>query len=440
LNARDLLSPLTTIDGQDQGLRARAGQHAADALTCLTMGVRTSEGRALISFYEESELKLPFASAAAAAAIIMFTEWDDIHVPSCVTPGAIAVPVGLALAEDETRFVAALCSGYAAGIALGEAIGGVSALPGTWPALLAAPAIAAVTASTALGLSVEERAQALVLALAGSSGRHGRPMGVPSARWLAIGEATLRGVRAADAARSGFKGDLDLLSSEWLMAQSASAVGWQGLRPDAILSVGLKPFVAARQGLNAIKGFLQILASGVSPQSISEVRVALPPAAVPVVSRPLNLGDRLSTIAHLGLQLGIVAFDPARLNDVSRTQAFSSETLAFAERVVVLPDESLSGESWPAKVAICVAGEWSEHHCSSVPGDPGNRESIRDLVMSKAAKISGEDPARSDGLEDLMTMKDGAVKNAYKLLCKVLVQEVNGGSRGVSAMRRTSSQ
>jgi hypothetical protein len=60
--------------------------------------------------------------------------------------------------------------------------------------------------------------------------------------------------------------------------------------------------------------------------------------------------------------------------------------------------------------------------------------------MSKAAKISGEDPARSDGLEDLMTMKDGAVKNAYKLLCKVLVQGVNGGSRGVSAMRRTSSQ
>src|SRR5690606_4232169 len=169
LNAREFLKPLDLIDGRK--LWSLAGLHAADTLACLAAGAGTLEGRALAVFYAGSGLCEPFASAAAAAAIIRLTEWDDIHVPSCVTPGSVAVPVALVLARDDAEFAASVCAGYGVGVALGEAVGGVSALPETWPGLFAAPAIAAVTASTALGLSAEKRAHALVMALAGSSGR-----------------------------------------------------------------------------------------------------------------------------------------------------------------------------------------------------------------------------------------------------------------------------
>src|SRR5690606_725316 len=124
LNARELLKPLDLIDGRK--LWSLAGLHAADTLACLAAGAGTPEGRALAAFYEASGLQPSYAAAAGAAAIIRLTEWDDIHVPSCVTPGSVAVPVALALAGDDASFAASVCAGYCVGIALGKVVGGVS--------------------------------------------------------------------------------------------------------------------------------------------------------------------------------------------------------------------------------------------------------------------------------------------------------------------------
>lgn len=430
MNALDLLAPLAAIDGRDRKLQGLAGLHAADSLACLIAGARTVEGRALAVFYEESGLQPPLAPAAAAAAIIRHTEWDDIHVPTCVTPGAVAVPVALALTDSEEHFVAAVSAGYAIGVALGEAIGGVSALPETWPGLLAAPAISAVTASTALGLPPEQRAQALVMALAGSSGRNGRPAGAPSARWLAIGEATLKGMHAAFAARSGFKGDADLLSAQWLKAQSVAAGEWKAPRADAIASVGLKPFVAARQGIDAIEAFRQLLAEGVEPRAIEEVRVSLPPEATSVVSRPLDPDDRLSTIAHLGLQLGIAAFEPARLGDVGRTEGFGPDIRNFAQRVTVSADETLADKlpgSWPAKLAVRIGSEWIERICLTAPGDPGDGATARDLVARKIGEVCSADQAQV--LESLSGVEAGAARRAFDMLLRTLAEAADTGSQ-----------
>ena len=432
MNAREFLAPLAAMDGQDEGLQSLAGLHAADALACLLAGTQTPEGAALAAFYDESGLQPPLAAAAAAAAIIRLTEWDDIHVPSCVTAGAVAVPVALVLAADEASFAAAMGAGYATGIALGEAVGGVSALPETWPGLFAAPAIAAVTASTALGLAPEMKAQALVLALAGSSGRNGRPSGTPSSRWLAIGEATLKGIRAAFAARSQFKGDLELLSPQWLKAQSPAAAEWPLPRPDAMALAGLKPFVAARQGLNAIEAFRRLIAEGTDPRAIEEIHVSLPPEAVGVVGRPLNPGDRLSTIAHLGLQLGIAAFEPERLTDVARTEPFGPDAHALSERVTVIPDASLSAESgagWPARIAVRLGSEWIERLCHAIPGDPGNDGETRKLVAQKIAAVSAGDTETERALTDLAAMEAGSIGRASEMLHRALARAKGSQTR-----------
>jgi len=358
MNARDLVSILLTIDGGDQKLRDLVYLHTVDALACLAAGAGAKEGSSLLAFYRETGAGDAISSAAGASAVIRFTEWDAIHVPSCATPDAMAVPSALIFAQDHGTYVRAVAAGHAAGVALSEAVGGVSALPETWPGLFAAPAVAAVSAAIALDLPEERVAQALVLSMAGSSGRNGRPSGMPSARWLVIGEAVLKGIRAALAAKASVKGDLDLLSPAWMKGQAAGAVALEEKHfdPMAITRVGLKPFVSARQGMNAIQAFSSLLQKGLDPDAVDSVQVFLPPVAVPVVSRPLVAEDRLSTIAHLGLQLGIAAYAPARLMDVDRGQAFDEDVLAFAKYVSVASDDHLAAEGWPARIVVSENG------------------------------------------------------------------------------------
>ncbi|MBP1846587.1 2-methylcitrate dehydratase PrpD [Rhizobium petrolearium] len=362
MNARDLVSILSVIDGGDQKLRDLVSLHTVDALACLAAGAGSREGSSLLAFYRETGAGDAVSSAAGASAVIRFTEWDAIHVPSCATPDAMAVPAALSFAQDIPTYVKAVAAGHAIGVALSEAVGGVAALPETWPGLFAAPAVAAVSAAIAMGLSDEQIAQALVLSVAGSSGRNGRPSGMPSARWLVIGEAVLKGIRAALAAKADIKGDLDLLSPCWMKGQAASAVPLEAahINSAVIAKVVAKPFVSARQGINAIQAFSTLLQKGADPIDIESVQVYLPPVAVPVVSRPLAAEDRLSTIAHLGLQLGIAAFEPARQMDVDRSRAFGTDVLDFAKRVTVSADESLTAEGWPARVVVSEKGQTRE--------------------------------------------------------------------------------
>src|SRR5690348_12563782 len=189
-----------------EALRGAVALHAFDTLAVIAGGLTTREGAVIANFYASSD---PATRAAGLAAVARLTECDDIHVPSCMTPGSVAVPVALHFAKSEESFASAVEAAYATGIALAEAIGGVEALEhGVWPAVFAAPAVAAVACAVALQSDEQTVANALALALAAASGRVGRPGGSPSGRWFLYGEATLKGIRAALAARHKFGGDL----------------------------------------------------------------------------------------------------------------------------------------------------------------------------------------------------------------------------------------
>lgn len=370
---------VSAIRAESEHHRRAIGLHTVDTLAVLAAGLKAREGEHIARFFDGDDNA---THAAGMAAVARFTECDDIHVPSCMTAGAVVIPVALTFAADSQSYARAVEAGYAIGLAFAQAVGGVAALAhGVWPALFAAPAVAAVTTSVAMNGDRATTANALALAMAGISGRAGRPGGWPSGRWLVFGEAALKGMRAALAAAQGFGGDAELLSEAWLHQQTVPELAeiehLGGLVEGAVARVGIKPYVAARQGANAIQAFVTLLDQGLPPGTIESIEVFLPTEATGIVKRPLDTATRLSTIAHLGLQLGIAAYERDRLLDIDRSRPFKDETRSLAARVTVTADDTLrsrDGPSWPARVCVHTRKGTVEARCDVLSGDPHDQD------------------------------------------------------------------
>ncbi len=369
-------TPDLTARGTDQ-----IALHLADTAAAFFAGCRSAEARALAKALggkrNTGEID---RLAAAASAIIRRTECDDIHMASCITPGSVVMPVALATAGDGPRFGPAVAAGYAVGMRLGAALGGPAGLAGgIWPTFFAAPMMAAATAAIGLGLGREKIAHAIALAAAGAGGRIGRAGGALSGRWLGLGEAVAKGCRAAMAAAAGFQGDVSLIAPDWLATIGAGNL----LRPEMLSAypaarapeaVGLKPFVAARQVINAVVAFRSILKEGIAPQSMTRIEIGVPAGNLAMAGRPATPGDRLGRIASMGLQIASAALQSSLLYDIERAQEPSAELLAFAERVTVVGDPALEAafpEVWGGSARVEAGGRRVAAACLSVPGDPG---------------------------------------------------------------------
>lgn len=352
--------------------------HVTDALAAFFIGARTAEGRALSRFYRARADRAE--RAAAAAAIARLSECDGIHLASCVTPGAVVIPVALAFADGSSAddFDRAVSAGYAAGLRLGTAIGGAEALAaGVWPTLLAAPLMAAVTASCLRGHNRDQLVHAMALALAGANGRLGRPVGSSSGRWFLLAEAVLKGLRASEAAEHGFRGDVSLLSKPWLAAQAGhDDVEMAALEASApaqsIFEVDFKPFPIARQGANAIIAFQNLLHGGLDPDRIEAIEVFVPTMNVPLLSRRASDDDRLSRLCDIGFQLGFAALAPDMLDDAERAPRPDVPLAEFARRVSVAPSADLDAHlpnHWAAKVVVVAGRDRFEETVIGTPFD-----------------------------------------------------------------------
>jgi 2-methylcitrate dehydratase PrpD len=351
--------------------------HVKDTLAAFFVGAATAEGNALARFYGSGTDRAE--RAAAAAGIARLSECDDIHLASCVTPGAVVIPVALAFAESDTdKFYRAVAAGYAAGLRLGIAIGGAKALAaGTWPTLLAAPLMAAVTACICHGHNADQLAHAMALALAGGSGRLGGPSGQSSARWVRLAEAVMNGLRASQAAGEGARGDVSLVSRSWL----AGAVGHDDVELAAldpcgsvpsVADVGFKPFPIARQAQNAVFAFQRLLQKGIAPSRIDAIDVFVPSTNVSLLSRPLADDDRLSRLCNIGYQLAAAALAPGLLDDVERTPGADIPLTEFARRVSVKPSVELDAHlphRWAATVTVVSRRDRSEETVIRTPFD-----------------------------------------------------------------------
>ena len=340
-----------------------ADLHIRDTLAASFRGLMTADGTSIAEVYA-ARSQTSDSVTGGIAAIARLSECDDIHLASCVTPGAAVVPVALMLARDNpSLLLRAIAAGYAAGVMLGRAIGASKALSaGIWPSLLAAPVMAAVAASVAHSITPKEMARAMASALDISDGRPtGRPQ--PYRRWSLFGGAVTAGISRPDIVLEGYAEgrtpDLGLLTESWLRKMAGhDAVDmrvFEGPVP-ALSETGFKPFPIARQALNAVAAFGRLLDHGLAPEEIESVEVFVPAQNLALLQRPVE-NNRLTRLCNIGFQLACMALAPEALDDPER--AATPELLAFAARVNARADDTLNvhlPDRWPARIEVKAGG------------------------------------------------------------------------------------
>ncbi|WP_426139181.1 MmgE/PrpD family protein [Pseudomonas sp. DWP3-1-2] len=358
--------------------------HVLDTVGAWIAGRATTEGRLLNGLrgglaaghasFDSSVLDTVGLFTATAR----LTEVDDIHMASCTTPGALVVMTALALAANvpcgllgQERFAQAVHVGYEVMTGLGEAVSGPQILhQGVWPSLLLAPVTAAAVTAKLLNLDAERTAHALSIALTASNGRPGgnASAGVASvrgtsARWLLFGMAARTGCAAAMSAAAGFTGDRGLLENDqaspmrgMTLSHTRIASILQGT--PALLETSIKPYCAAKHNIAAMFGFRQLLDQGIAHESLTAVRVRLPPSHAKMVAHYDVETSRLSRVTSCAYNLALMGVMPDDLLDVDRTQAHRSvEMTRLAGKIDVVADEQLQGatpQSYPAVVELLV--------------------------------------------------------------------------------------
>jgi 2-methylcitrate dehydratase PrpD len=377
------------LHGMSAGERARGdayglvGARTYDALGALVAGSTTIEGRAIEASLRGWESGLA-AAVIRRVATARMTELDDIHMPTCTTPGSVVVPVAVTLgaelgagAADYRRAVAV---GYEAMTRLGGAIAGARVVyRGVWPTYFCAPFAAAAVTATLLGLDAPRLAGALGIALTRATGLTSGIAGVPLARWLTVGDAARAGCSAAFAARDGFVAEVDLDRTAAGAGIEFDLAALLTDSPPAIEAVSVKPFPTAKQSLAAVEAALA-LRGGDGPGQMGTPRriiVRVPEAYARMVAAPPLPNSRLSRISSARWNVALALIAPESLHDVERARPLEDPELApVAAAVEVVPDDELSRlypARWPARVELA-----------------GQAETVLDATG---------DPARGNGLD-----------------------------------------
>ena len=363
--------------------RERLRLHLTDTVMAALAGSSISEGKALRSLGSTGALADRIARCAATTRL---TEIDDIHMQSCVTPSAGAVPVALMLAAHQTEVDAeevasAIWAGTEIATRLGVGVNGPRILyRGIWPTYLVAPVAAAATAARLFGLNADRTAHALSLAFMMSAGGVGHIHGAPSGRWFLYANAIAGGIAAAAAARDGYHGDPDLLDHDWITDTHGLALDRSRLteklgQGSVYSELSMKPFCSAKQGVAAVQAFSAIVqAEQIRGDAITRVRVHVPPAYVGMLSTRAQPGARQTTFVSISHQIALCAVAPMQLFDVDRSAPAIDPGIAqLAAKVEVVPDTTLEAFyplHWPAEVEVQVGNKAFRDRIIAAAGDP----------------------------------------------------------------------
>lgn len=354
----DVARRLSAVTGGDDAARA-VGARTYDALGALVAGSTTAEGRAIAASLRGWESE-PAADVVRQVATLRMTELDDIHMPTCTTPGSVVVPVAVTLAtalgagpDDYRRAVAV---GYEAMTRLGGAICGARVVyRGVWPTYFCAPFAAAAVAGTLLGLDAPRLAGALGIALTRATGLTSGIAGAPLARWLTVGDAARAGCSAAFAARDGFIAEVDLDRIGGGAGIEFDVAALLADSPPAIETVSVKPFPAAKQSLAAVEAVLA-LRGGSGGDVAGRIVVRVPEAYARMIAAPPLADSRLSRVSSAPWNVALALVAPESLHDVERARPLDDPSLArVAAGVEVVADEGLSRlypARWPARVDL----------------------------------------------------------------------------------------
>jgi 2-methylcitrate dehydratase PrpD len=388
----------------DERACADARLHAADAVGAWIAAIATEEGRLLLAFRQPGAA-LP-DRLAINCALARLSEIDDIHLAAMITPGAIVVPAALTIAAslpdlDRDELAAAIVAGYEAMIRLGAAMDGPSVLyRGIWPTYFAAPFGVAAAAARLMRLNAAQTANALSIALISASPATGSHAAVATARWLAVGQAAARGLQAALAAGAGFTSDLKLAEGELLKSVYGLAINpallGSGFGKLGLSQTSFKPWCAARQTMAATQALKEILAEGVTADSIVRIGVAVLPPHLKMIDHGVTAGDRASHLTSVQYQMALAALMPeaGASGPSARSGPTAPEILALMDRIKVRAEDSFlaSGypQSWPAHVTVTTRSKRHDRSVLDVPGDPGRpfgEDDVRTKFLRMVAPV-----------------------------------------------------
>ncbi len=383
-------------------LRTTLRLHMTDTIGAWIAGCGTAEGQTLIAAQNNFRERFGSKSIAEEAldrimmncALARLSEIDDIHLPSCTTPGSLIVPsaltVGGWLGSGCSEIAKAMVIGYEAMTRLSAALKGPSILyRGIWPTYFTAPfGVAAVTARL-LGLSERQAAHALGIALIVASPGVGRQSGLTTSRWLALGQAARNGASAALSAQAGFTADLKILEGDFFrsifdippdLIMLADGLG----RSPLLADVSFKPWCAARQTMAACQALKEIIRSGAYPTDMTELVVSVPAPYRRMIDHGIVAGDRASHMTSVAYQMALAAFEPQAMLDVNQSPKNVSEQVrAFMAKVTVEADDSLLQyypKAWPARLTVRTRSEQHEKVLIHVPGDPARPFEEKDVI------------------------------------------------------------
>ena len=405
--------------------RAHLRRHIADAGVALVAGAQSPEGAALCGLGQVGDWT---ELAATAAAVIRSTEVDDIHLGSCTTPTSVAMPAALLIGAEVSPEQAedAIRIGVELMVRLGLAIHGPDVLyKGVWPTCFATPLGVAAIAARLWGLDQEATVYALSMGLMVSSGRTGRFHGTPTGRWILLKCAVQNGLRAAHAARKGYKGDPTLLDGEWLKnahgLDADLACLTSGL--DASLSLpglGAKPFSTARQALAPTQALIDLLAAGLAVECIQSIRVFVPPAYERMISQPIDRRSRASGYVSAPFQMALAALRREALWDLDRSLVMQDDDLhAFAARISVEADVGLQAAypaRWQGRIQVTTADGVITRSVEDAHGDAANPLENEEMEKKAIALLSpalGEAKARAAWATGAQAFESSASLEAF---------------------------
>ncbi len=390
----DLVSNLKDSDLSAETINSTK-MHVLDSIGAMLSGTHSKEGLAVRSLL--SNISYSSGSAGnktrllsniiANCSAARCTEFDDIHLESCTTPGSVVVPTAISLLDaghisDSEDFITSIITGYEVLVRFGLAINGPAVLQrGIWPTYFSAALGAATVTSCCLKLNQIQTINALSTAFAFSSGTVIHPHGELTTRWLTVGIAAQNGVIAAFAVKNGFTGTETIAAETtgqfYGIPFNAGKLDDDLYKRFVIDETGLKPYPVARQGLAAVEAFRDIIAKNkVTPESIQNIIVSVPEQVIGVINRPTLTGNRLDAISSVQYQIALAAVKPDELLDFEREQVFSNESVrSLMQKIKIVGNSDYTKYyplTWPAKVEVTIAGQNYNNEVLFPPGDHRN--------------------------------------------------------------------
>jgi 2-methylcitrate dehydratase PrpD len=388
--------------GADAVALAAAGRHVLDTTACMVSGASHPLTQRWLPLLPPEPAGVGAAGVPgrwglATAVEIESTlahldEFDPLHGPAAVAPGAVVVPaalqVGAARCAPGEQVARAVVAGYEAVVEASLRFGGPALYAsGWWPTALFGALGAAAATAVLLDLDASTTTAALGIAAAPlggliSAGELG------DVHYLLCGRAAAQGCWAARAAAAGITASATLLDAPAAAALGRAADAPSPSGPAHLAATAFKTWPCARPLHTALAALRELADAGVTPAPGDTVEIALPTAALRFITdqrRPTGPVDAAASAAvAVGGALAGRADDPGWYRDVAAGR------VALPDVTVRLrPDPGLDEQfpaRWGAEVAVHARDRASRRQVLVAPGDP-DRPLGDDEVLAKAARL-----------------------------------------------------